>query len=331
MRINKFGDNDISNNGFGNNGGSATSYELAQSDNNIMKMMYDLFYQYTTSRSTELTVVAMMKILNENNCTIRGRGQNRIGFTLPTDPSVVYKVAFRKIGFDDNKRERFISDIIFTDATIANAIGDHFARVYPFACNITLANGVDLSVAMYNFCIAMELASDISSGDNNGSSKYADAINIMALPENRIAYINMCDAVSNYFHIFDLHPVKSVDNLGIKYNANGVASLCIRDYGYFVPRVGSMSDLTNSHGSGVFVYQPIPEQIASQVPSLYIKTAGNSVENYVLIDKDGQAMIGNDGKEIVYPADTLYNDLSDIVIQYIDERADRMMGSYNRF
>lgn len=253
----------------------------------LSRLAEQLVGAYVSKLSPDELQRKMTNIIKDNGLIFLGRGQNRLAFMFDGD-EYCYKVPYREIGFRDNFLERNISALITSSADVYNKLGDHFALVTDFR----ISDDED----MCNFMICQEFIPNVE-GTVSSIGMTTEEKAIYGIAENSNLYVETCELINQYFHIIDAHPRKAANNWGVKND-----KLCIRDYGYFIPRVGDLADATstiNDKNGGsidvIYLYNSLPNIMAN---------------NKLSVDEKIEALMKS-ANETWYPADENGNQVGD--------------------
>lgn len=243
----------------------------------------ELFDSYKSNKSPEKIQAEMKQIITNHGFEFLGRGQNRIGFRYPNS-EFMYKFPYREIGLQDNAAERYISSVITSDAEAYKELSNHFALVTDFV----LDDGYE------NLCICMEFVPNLEiDGSSIGTPEDKSIKAIVTYGEE---FVETLKKINGYFHIVDAHPTSAAMNWGTKENG-----FCIRDYGYFVPRMGDLESLTAVIGKKEvqYVYDTKEDIILDKSLSVNekIDKLADTTESWVPVDENGNR-VGNDADEI---------------------------------
>lgn len=261
-------------------------YDSQEVINEITGVCERLFNVYNTKGSPEKICDKMIDLLQDMpNITFLGRGQNRVAF-MHSNGNMVYKFPYREIGFQDNALERYISSVVTSNAEAYDALEDHMAFVSDF----------NLGAGYEDLCISMEYLDDLGADDSIGTPESKAIDYIVDHPND---YIEAAKELNEYFHLIDAHPVRSAMNWGLK---NG--KIAIRDYGYFIARVGELAVIENTVQKQPvqYLYNTEEDVLLDRKLSHDEKIAKleQSVECWVPVNEDGEVVGSSDDLVDIY-------------------------------
>ena len=236
----------------------------------ILDVSEELIKAYASGSSADMVRENMVRVIEKHGGVVLGRGQNRIGFTLD-NYETCFKVAYRAIGFRDNYLEKSYYDLISGEANVYKALNKYVPEVSTFTVGGELEN----------FLIQMEYIEDLKT--KSGSYSTDEEAATIALLENSDMAAKTIDAWSEYFWIADAHPTSASLNYG-----NKGGNIAIRDFGYFVPRIGDLASMTNNV-DGVeceLVYHNVFRELKGST-NQKIDTLNTLAESYNYRDSDG--------------------------------------------
>lgn len=252
----------------------------------ITNVCGDLFDAYKSKGSPERICDRMIeRIQDDSNLKFLGRGQNRVAF-MHVNGTMVYKFPYREIGFQDNALERYISSVVTSNAQAYDALEDHMAFVSDFS----------LGAGYEDLCISMEYIEDLGSDDSIGTPESKSIDYIIDHPAD---YVEAAKELNEYFHLVDAHPVRSAMNWGLKND-----KIAIRDYGYFIARVGDLAVIENTVQKQPvqYLYNTEEDVLLDRKLSHDDKIAKleQSVECWVPVNEDGEVVGTSDDLVDVY-------------------------------